>query len=122
MYFFLCGYFLGRGDFFIQFTAAARYIWGGSGIHSIHYEVSENTSDVVYKIIDSLCSRSIGPESETMIWPTVKDDAKPSSSSSSFFVTALNAQRSCKASATSTTRHPATSNRFDYLIHSPIMC
>ena len=38
-------------EFFTQFTAAARYIWGGSMIHNIHYEVSENTSDVVYKII-----------------------------------------------------------------------
>ena len=36
---------------FTQFTAAARYILGGSMIHNIHYEVSENTSDVVYKII-----------------------------------------------------------------------
>ncbi|XP_022567668.2 uncharacterized protein LOC111211081 [Brassica napus] len=43
-------------ELFTQFTAAARYIWGGSMIHNIHYEVSENTSDVVYKIIDSLCS------------------------------------------------------------------
>ncbi|KAF2591592.1 hypothetical protein F2Q70_00038210 [Brassica cretica] len=43
-------------EFSTQFTAAARYIWGGSRIHNIHYEVSENTSDVVYKIIDSLCS------------------------------------------------------------------
>ncbi|KAF2568841.1 hypothetical protein F2Q68_00026626 [Brassica cretica] len=38
-------------ELFTQFTAAARYIWGGSRIHNIHYEVSENTSDVVYKII-----------------------------------------------------------------------
>ena len=38
-------------EFFTQFTAAACYIWGGSNIHNIHYEVSENTSDVVYKII-----------------------------------------------------------------------
>ncbi|KAF3595666.1 hypothetical protein DY000_02022103 [Brassica cretica] len=38
-------------EFFTQFTAAARYIWGGSRIHNIHYEVSENTSDMVYKII-----------------------------------------------------------------------
>ena len=36
---------------FTQFTAAVRYIWGGSRIHNIHYKVSENTSDVVYKII-----------------------------------------------------------------------
>ncbi|KAF2568839.1 hypothetical protein F2Q68_00026624 [Brassica cretica] len=43
-------------ELFTQFTATARYIWGGSRIHNIHYEVSENTSDVVYKIIDSLCS------------------------------------------------------------------
>ena len=28
-----------------------RCIWGGSKIHNIHYEASENTSDVVYKII-----------------------------------------------------------------------
>ena len=80
------------------------FIWSGSQV------------DIVYFI------ESIGPETETMIWPTVKDDAKPSSSSSSFSVTTLNAQRSCKASATSTTRHPATSNRFDCLIHSPIIC
>ena len=38
-------------ELFIQFTAATRYIWGGSRIHNIHYEVSENISDVVYKII-----------------------------------------------------------------------
>ncbi|KAF2560423.1 hypothetical protein F2Q70_00014696 [Brassica cretica] len=38
-------------EFFTQFTAAAHYIWGGSMIHNIHYEVLENTSDVVYKII-----------------------------------------------------------------------
>lgn len=38
-------------EFLTQFAAAAHYIWGGSGIHNIHYEVSENTSDVVYKII-----------------------------------------------------------------------
>ena len=38
-------------ELFTQFTAAVRYIWGGSRIHNIHYEVSENTSDVVYKII-----------------------------------------------------------------------
>ena len=38
-------------EFFIQFTAAVRYIWGRSRIHNIYYEVSENTSDVVYKII-----------------------------------------------------------------------
>ena len=38
-------------ELFTQFTAAARYIWSGSRIHNIHYEVSENTSDVVYKII-----------------------------------------------------------------------
>ena len=38
-------------ELFTQFTAAARYIWGGSMIHNIHDEVSENTSDVVYKII-----------------------------------------------------------------------
>ena len=38
-------------ELFTQFTAVARYIWGGSRIHNIHYEVSENTSDVVYKII-----------------------------------------------------------------------
>ncbi|KAF3537622.1 hypothetical protein F2Q69_00024865 [Brassica cretica] len=38
-------------EFFTQFTAAARYIWGGFMIHNIQYEVSENTSDVVYKII-----------------------------------------------------------------------
>ena len=38
-------------ELFTKFTAAARYIWGGSRIHNIHYEVSENTSDVVYKII-----------------------------------------------------------------------
>ena len=38
-------------ELFTQFTAAARYIWGGSMIHNIHYEVSKNTSDVVYKII-----------------------------------------------------------------------
>ena len=38
-------------ELFTQFTAAALYIWGGSRIHNIHYEVSENTSDVVYKII-----------------------------------------------------------------------
>ena len=38
-------------ELFTQFTAAARYIWGGSGIHNIHYEVSKNTSDVVYKTI-----------------------------------------------------------------------
>ncbi|KAF3504140.1 hypothetical protein F2Q69_00040765 [Brassica cretica] len=38
-------------ELFTQFTAAARYIWGGSRIHNIHYEVSENTYDVVYKII-----------------------------------------------------------------------
>ncbi|WZZ86768.1 hypothetical protein YC2023_115347 [Brassica napus] len=28
-----------------------HYIWGGSMIQNIHYEVSENTSDVVYQII-----------------------------------------------------------------------
>ena len=38
-------------ELFTQFTAAARYIWGGFRIHNIHYEVPENTSDVVYKII-----------------------------------------------------------------------
>ena len=38
-------------ELFTQFMAAARYIWGGSMIHNIHYELSENTSDVVYKII-----------------------------------------------------------------------
>ena len=36
-------------ELFTQFAAAARYIW--SRILNIHYEVSENTSDVVYKII-----------------------------------------------------------------------
>lgn len=38
-------------EFLTQFAAATHYIWGGSRIHNIHYEVSENTSDVVYKII-----------------------------------------------------------------------
>ncbi|KAF2547952.1 hypothetical protein F2Q70_00021028 [Brassica cretica] len=38
-------------ELFTQFTAAARYIWGGSRIHNIYYEVSKNTSDVIYKII-----------------------------------------------------------------------
>ena len=33
-------------EFFTQFTAAPRHL-GGSMIHNIHYEVSENTSDVV---------------------------------------------------------------------------
>lgn len=71
------------------------------------------------------CIESIGPETETIIRSTVKNDVKPSSSSSSFSVTALSAQRSYKASATSTTRpahYPATSNRFECFIHSLIMC
>ena len=71
------------------------------------------------------CIESIGPETETIIRSTVKNDVKPSSSSSSFSVTALNAQRSYKASATSMTRpahYPATSNRFECFIHSFIMC
>ncbi|KAF2558359.1 hypothetical protein F2Q68_00016645 [Brassica cretica] len=49
-------------EFFTQFTAAARYIWGGSRIYNIHCEVSENTSDVVYKIITlSVLAYSISP-------------------------------------------------------------
>ncbi|KAH0891105.1 hypothetical protein HID58_053534 [Brassica napus] len=59
-----------------------------------------------------------------MIKPNVKDDAKLSSSSPSFLVTEQNVQRSCKASAMSTTRsahYPETSNRFKYLVHSPII-
>ncbi|WZZ01341.1 hypothetical protein YC2023_073669 [Brassica napus] len=63
---------------------------------------------------------SIGPDTTKMLKPNTNEDVKPSSSSPSFSVTEQNAQRSCKASAMSTTRpahYPATSNRFDCLIH-----
>ena len=53
-------------EIFTQFTAIARYIWGGSKIHNIHYEVSENTSYVVYKIITlSPCHGYTNPKEYT---------------------------------------------------------
>ncbi|WZY78267.1 hypothetical protein YC2023_024651 [Brassica napus] len=80
--------------------------WNGSMETEICTMHETETWDLV-----SPHEESIGPETETIIRSTVKNDVKPSSSSSSFSVTALNAQRSYKASATSMTRpahYPAT--------------
>ena len=63
-----------------------------------------------------------GPEDVKLIKSIEKINAKPSSSSPT---TAFNVHRSCKASAACTTtpaHYPATFNRFDCLIQSPIMC